>query len=146
MKLMRKKNLNKILHEIFSGAWNLSSSVCKTNSITNIVIWTMHIIMFALLKLDRVLDNFLPAGKYPPISAEMITAIIFLFWIFSITFSTLINHLYPCSYEPAVVLCIPALPFTFFIAGLSIFCLVFLFICCGFLGMILNIKKVSVSK
>ena len=122
----------------FTGEWNLSKSVCQTNSITNIAIWSMHIIMFAFLKLDSI-----PGSKYPPISMEKVTTIIFLSWIFAITFSVLINNFYSCSYEPAVLLCIPALPVGFFIAGLSVFCVVSTFIFFGFLGMLINIKKVS---
>jgi len=106
----------------------------------------MHIIIFAFLKLDRLMENSLPVTKYPPISGDQVYTIIFLSWVFSASFSVLVHNLYSCSYEPAVLLCIPSLPASFFITGLTLFCCAFFILFCGFFSMILNIEKVCLGQ
>ena len=126
---------------LFPGQWDFSSNICKLNSIINIGIWMEHIIMFALLKADKILATALPIGKYPLISVDKVTVIVKLSWLISLSVSILVNSLYPCSYEPAVVLCIPLLPIGFFITVFSCFCVLFVFIVICFLSSIFYLKK-----
>jgi len=97
--------------------------------------------MFALLKVDKVMASTLPIGKYPILSVDKVTVIVILSWILSFGVSILVNNLFPCSYEPAVVLCIPVLPIGFFITVFSCFCIIFSFIIIGFLCSIVYLKK-----
>ena len=47
------------------GRWDFGESLCALNSIINVAFWLQHIVMFAMLKIDRVLASCLPFGKYP---------------------------------------------------------------------------------
>ena len=73
-----------------------------------------HIIMFALLKADKILATALPIGRYPLISVDKVTVIVKLSWFISLSVSILVNTLYPCSYEPAAALCFMLLPSLYF--------------------------------
>ena len=99
--------------------------------------------MFALLKVDKVMASTLPLGKYPVISLSKVKVIILLSWILSFSVSAIVNTLYPYSYEPAVVLCIPLLPIGFFISVFSVFCVIFTCIVFGFFISIIYLKKVN---
>ena len=105
-----------------------------------------HIIMFALLKMDKIMAATLPIGKYPLLSADKVTVIVVLTWLLSFSVSILVNSFYPCSYEPAVVLCIPVLPVGFFITMFSSFCVIFVFIIIGFLSCIVYLKKAGLDE
>jgi len=37
------------------GVWDFGAAMCKANSTVNIALWFQHILMFAMLKIDRVL-------------------------------------------------------------------------------------------
>ena len=100
-------------------------------------------IMFALLKMDKVMASTLPLGKYPLISVSKVKILVLLSWIFSFCISALVNTLYPYAYEPAVVLCIPILPIGFFISVLSVFCVLFTILVFGFFIAIIYLKKVT---
>ena len=102
--------------------------------------------MFALLKVDKILASTLPIGKYPLLSVDKLTVIVILSWILSFGVSIIVNTLYPCSYEPAVVLCIPVLPIGFFITVFSVFCVIFVFIIIGFLSSIVYLKKAGLNE
>lgn len=97
--------------------------------------------MFALLKVDKILASALPIGKYPLLSVTKVTVIVRISWLVSFSVSILVNSFYPCSYEPAVVLCIPVLPIGFFITLFSCFCVLFVVIVIGFVCCILYLKK-----
>ena len=129
-----------------SGQWDFTSGFCKLNSIINIAIWMEHIIMFILLKVDKFMATTLPIGKYPLLSVEKISVIVILSWVVSITVSILVNTLFPCSYEPAVVLCIPVLPIGFFITVFSCFCVIFVFIIVAFCISIVYLKKAGLHE
>lgn len=47
------------------GQWDFGVGWCKVNSIINIGIWIEHLIMFALLKVDKIFASVLPIGRYP---------------------------------------------------------------------------------
>ena len=76
----------------------------------NVSLWLQHIVMFAMLKIDRVLASCLPFGRYPLLSVEIVTAIIISAWVLAFFVAALVTVLFKSSYEPAVVLCIPELP------------------------------------
>ena len=42
-----------------------------------------HIIMFAMLKVDRVLASCLPFGKYPIFSVEVVSGVVLASWFVS---------------------------------------------------------------
>ena len=99
--------------------------------------------MFSMLKVDKMMDSTLPLGRYPVLSIQKVKVIVILSWILSMSMSILVNILYPFSYEPAVVLCIPLLPGGFFIAVFSVFCVILTIIMLGFLIAISYLKKVE---
>jgi hypothetical protein len=101
-----------------------------------------HMIMFAMLKVDKIMASTLPLGSYPVLSIQKVKMIVILSWILSFSISALLNILYPFSYEQAVVLCIPLLPSGFFIAVFSLFCAILTIIMFGFLFAITYLKKV----
>ena len=129
---------------MFSGQWDFSQGLCKLNSIINIGIWMEHILMFAFLRLDKVLASTLPIGRYPLISVTKVNVIVNLTWLISFSISVLVNSIYPCSYEPAVILCIPVLPVGFFITVFSCFCFIFVLLILGFFASIIYLKKVDI--
>ena len=137
----RKPGEHYISFILLSGQWDFSSKFFNLNSIINIGIWMEHIIMFALVKVDKILATSLPIGRYLLISVDKVIVIVKLSWLISLSVSILVNSLYPCSYEPAVVLCIPLLPIGFFITVFSCFCVLFVFIVIGFLSSIFYLKK-----
>ena len=46
-----------------SGYWSLGPHLCYINSFITMVIWMEHMIMFAMLKVDKMLISMLPVGK-----------------------------------------------------------------------------------
>jgi hypothetical protein len=97
------------------GKWDFDSAWCTANGIINITLWLQHILMFAMLKVDRVLASFLPIGRYPLFSVEVVTCVIVGTWVFSLSAAATVATVFQPAYEPAVVLCIPDLPIEFFI-------------------------------
>merc|ERR1711892_192745 len=85
----------------------------------------------------------LPIGKYPLLSAGKVSVIVVLSWILSVSVSILVNTFFPCSYEPAVVLCIPVLPIGFFITVFTCFCVILVFIIVAFCISIVYLKKMQ---
>ena len=146
MKLASLTNKSQLVNHfsfsLFSGQWDFSSSICHTNSMVNLVIWTEHMIIFAMMRLDRMAMMILSPGKYLQISAEKVTLGIILSWILSASISLTLNSLYPSAYEPAAVLCIPVLPSAFFYTFFCFFCTIFTCVILGFIIAILYIKKV----
>ena len=101
--------------------------------------------MFAMLKVDKMMAATLPLGRYPVLSIQKVKVIVILSWMLSFSISALVNILYPFSYEPAVVLCIPLLPGGFFVVMFSIFCVIFTIIVFGFVFAITYLKKVNLN-
>ena len=101
--------------------------------------------MFAMLKVDKMMASTLPLGRYPFLSIQKVKVVVILSWIFSFSISAVVNLLYPFSYEPAVVLCIPLLPGGFFIAVFSLFCVLLTIIMFGFLIAMTYLKKVNLD-
>ena len=124
-----------------SGKWEFSSNICNTNSIVNLVIWIEHMIIFAMMRLDKIAMMLLSPGKYLQISSEKVTVGIVLSWILSATISLTLNSLYPSAYEPAVLLCVPVLPSSFFVVVFCFFCIVFGGVIIGFFIAIIYVKK-----
>ena len=100
-----------------------------------------HIVMFAMLKIDRVLASCLPYGKYPLLNIKIVLAIIFSTWIFSFFVASLVTAIFKSVYEPAVVLCIPTLPIGFFITIFSVYCLALLGMVGGYIMVLICLKK-----
>ena len=94
-------------------------------------------------QVDKVLASCLPYGQYPLLPPHTVTVICRLSWLLSFAISITVNTKYSCSYEPAVVLCIPVLPLGFFVFASSLVCLIIIIIVVGFLGSIIYLKKVS---
>ena len=46
-----------------SGHWSLGPNLCYINSLVTMVIWMEHMIMFAMLKVDKMLISMLPVGE-----------------------------------------------------------------------------------
>ena len=46
-----------------SGHWSLGPHLCYINSFITMVIWMEHMIMFAMLKVDKMLISMLPVGE-----------------------------------------------------------------------------------
>ncbi|TRY61871.1 hypothetical protein TCAL_08472 [Tigriopus californicus] len=123
------------------GIWDFGPAICTANSIINITLWLQHIIMFGMLKVDRVMASCLPIGKYPLLSVEVVTVIIICTWLFSISMASLVSFLFKTSYEPAVVLCIPELPIEFFLTVFSVYCLVLFGMVTGYIFVLIHLKK-----
>ena len=111
----------------------------------NLVIWIEHMIIFAMMRLDKMAMMILSPGKYLQISPEKVTLGIVLSWILSAIISLTLNSLYPSAYEPAVVLCIPVLPSGFFYTFFCLFCLIFGGVIIGFIIAIIYVKKIQVQ-
>ena len=47
----------------YSGHWSLGPNLCYINSFVTMVIWMEHMLMFAILKVDKMLFSLLPAGE-----------------------------------------------------------------------------------
>jgi hypothetical protein len=123
------------------GQWDFGHTICTANSIVNVALWFQHIVMFAMLKIDRVLASCLPFGKYPLLSVEVVTGIIISTWVFSFFVAGLVTSLFKSSYEPAVVLCIPELPIGFFITIFSVYCLVLFGMVAGYILVLICLRK-----
>ena len=98
-------------------------------------------IIFAMMRLDRMAKMILSPGKYLQISSEKVTLGIILSWILSTSISLTLNSLYPSAYEPAAVLCIPVLPSGFFLTFFCFFCIIFGAVIIVFTAAILYVKK-----
>jgi len=68
------------------GQWDFGDAMCTANSIVNVALWFQHIVMFAMLKIDRVLASCLPFGKYPLLGVEAVTGIVIATWVMFICF------------------------------------------------------------
>lgn len=123
------------------GYWDLNETLCSLNSIVNVAFWLQHIVMFALLKVDRVMASCLPFGKYPLLTVEFVKGIIVSTWILAFFVAGLVTVLFTSSYEPAVVLCIPDLPIGFFITVFSVYCLILVGMVLGYITVIVCLKK-----
>ena len=117
------------------------ATFCAANSIVNVALWFQHIVMFAMLKIDRVLASCLPFGKYPLLNVEAVNGLILATWVFSFFVAALVTVLFQSSYEPAVVLCIPDLPIGFFIAIFTVYCLVLCAMVIGYITVLICLKK-----
>ena len=98
--------------------------------------------MSIIFQVDKIFASILPIGRYPLFSVSRITVIVRLSWLVSLVISISVNAVYPCSYEPAAVLCIPLLPSGFFYTLLSFLCLIFVCLIIGFTATIFFLKKV----
>ena len=99
-------------------------------------------LMPIIFQVDKIFASILPIGRYPLFSVSRITVIVRLSWLVSLVISISVNAVYPCSYEPSAVLCIPLLPSGFFYTLLSFLCLVFVCLIIGFTAIIFFLKKV----
>ena len=123
------------------GQWDFPTTFCAANSIVNVALWFQHIVMFAMLKIDRVLASCLPFGKYPLLNVEAVNGLILATWVFSFFVAALVTVLFQSSYEPAVVLCIPDLPIGFFIAIFTVYCVVLCAMVIGYITVLICLKK-----
>ena len=96
-------------------------------------------------KVDKIFASVLPIGRYP-LSVSRISVIVCLSWLVSLTISVAVNLAYPCSYEPAAVLCIPLLPSAFFFTLFSFACFLFICLIIGFSATLVFLKKVIYSE
>ena len=92
-------------------------------------------------KVDMIFASVLPIGRYP-LSVGRISVLVRLSWLLSLAVSLTVNLVYPCSYEPAAVLCIPLLPSAFFFTLLSFISFIFVCLIVGFTATILFLRKV----
>ena len=92
-------------------------------------------------KVDKIFASVLPIGRYP-LSVGRISVLVRLSWLLSLAVSLTVNLVYPCSYEPAAVLCIPLLPSAFFFTLLSFISFIFVCLIVGFTATILFLRKV----
>ena len=89
-----------------SGHWSLGPNLCYINSFVTMVIWMEHMLMFAILKVDKMLFSLLPAGdtlhrvqgvyddcagKYPLLSLAWTRVVVMLTWVASTAVSFCIN-------------------------------------------------------
>ena len=123
------------------GHWDFPDNFCAANSIVNVALWFQHIVMFAMLKIDRVLASCLPFGKYPLLNVEAVNGLILATWVFSFFVAALVTLTFKSNYEPAVVLCIPDLPIGFFITIFSVYCLVLCSMVVGYITVLVCLKK-----
>ena len=123
------------------GQWSLTDNMCFVNSFITLLIWMEHMIMFALLKVDKVLVSVLPARKYPVMSVFWTRVVVVLTWLLSAVVSFIINTVYRVEYEPAVLLCIPTLPQPFFLTAMAVLAFIIVSVIIGFLGTLVYLKK-----
>ena len=100
------------------------------------------VLMSIIFQVDKIFASILPIGRYPLFSVSRITVILRLSWVVSLLISLSVHAVYPCSYEPAAVLCIPLLPSGFFYTLLSFLCLIFVCLIIGFTAILFFLKKV----
>ena len=96
-----------------------------------------------IFQVDKIFASVLPIGKYPLLSVSLMTVIVRLSWLISLLVSLSVNAAFPCSYEPAAVLCIPLLPRGFFFTLLSFLSLIFVSLIVGFSATLLFLRKAS---
>ena len=123
------------------GEWRLTTNMCFVNSFITILIWGQHMIMFALLKVDKLLVSVLAKEKYSLISVFWTRVVILVTWVLSAVLSFCVNSFYVVEYEPAVLLCIPSLPKEFFLVAMAILAFIFASIIIGFLGALVYLMK-----
>ena len=104
------------------------------------VSWPLKDVNLCYPKVDKIFASVLPIGSYP-LSVGRISVIVRLSWLVSLGISVTVNTAYPCSYEPAAVLCIPLLPSAFFFTLSSFACFIFICLIVGFSATILFLKK-----
>ena len=123
------------------GHWSLTDNMCFVNSFITLLIWMEHMIMFALLKVDKVLMSVLPARKYPVMSVFWTRVVVAFTWVLSAGVSFTINKVYSVEYEPAVLLCIPTLPQPFFLTAMAVLAFIIVSVIIGFLATLVYLKK-----
>ena len=123
------------------GQWDFHDNFCAVNSIVNVALWFQHIVMFAMLKIDRGLASCLPIGKYPLLNVEAVTGLVISTWVLSFCVAGLVTALFKCNYEPAVVLCIPDLPIGFFITIFTVYALVLMAMVGSYITVLICLKK-----
>lgn len=96
---------------------------------------------FSCSKVDKIFASVLPIGRYP-LSVSRISVIVRLSWLLSLLISVTVNLAYPCTYEPAAVLCIPLLPSAFFFTLSSLAGFIFICLIIGFSATLVFLKKV----
>lgn len=96
---------------------------------------------FSCSKVDKIFASVLPIGRYP-LSVSRISVIVRLSWLLSLIISVTVNLAYPCTYEPAAVLCIPLLPSAFFFTLSSLAGFIFICLIIGFSVTLVFLKKV----
>ena len=97
--------------------------------------------MSTFSKVDKIFASVLPIGRYP-LSVSRISVIVRLSWLLSLLISVTVNLAYPCTYEPAAVLCIPLLPSAFFFTLSSLAGFIFICLIIGFSATLVFLKKV----
>ncbi|XP_037086143.1 octopamine receptor-like, partial [Pollicipes pollicipes] len=127
------------------GEWTFGEIVCSINSIINVLLWLQHIIMFIMLKIDRVLASCLPIGKYPLFPIHLISFIVMLSWVFSFSVAVFVTTGFNAFFEPAIILCIPKLPSVFFIFILVIYCLALFTIIVGYVLVAIFLRRKQVA-
>ena len=123
------------------GEWRLTTNMCYVNSFITILIWCQHMIMFAMLKVDKLLMSVLSSARYPVLSVFWTRIIVLLTWVLSAVLSFSVNSFYSVEYEPAVLLCIPTLPQAFFLVAMAVLAFIIASIIIGFLGALVYLKK-----
>ncbi|XP_043197799.1 trace amine-associated receptor 13c-like [Amphibalanus amphitrite] len=127
------------------GEWTFGEVICSLNSIINVLLWLQHIIMFIMLKIDRVLASCLPIGKYPLFPIRFISFVVMLSWLFSFSVAVFVTTNYDALFEPAIILCIPDLPSVFFIFILVIYCLALFTIIVGYVLVAIFLRRKQVA-
>ncbi|CAG0919672.1 unnamed protein product, partial [Notodromas monacha] len=108
----------------WEGFWMHNEFVCMSSCVAVVAMWLQHILVFSLLKIDQVFAGWLPVGAYPAISADVATFVVLGIWAIAFGSSGLVVSVYGSIFEPAVMLCIPNLPPSFFITVFIIYCLI----------------------
>lgn len=126
------------------GEWTFNELVCSINSMINVLLWLQHIIMFIMLKIDRVLASCLPIGKYPLLPIRVIGCIVCFSWVASISVAVLVTLGFDAFFEPAIILCIPKLPSVFFIFILVLYCLALFTIIVGYVLVAIFLRQKQV--
>ncbi len=115
------------------GSWTHNEFVCVSSCVAVLAFWIQHVLVFSLLKCDQVLAGWLPVGSYPAVSADAATFVVLGVWAVSFGSSGLVVSVYGSMFEPAVMLCIPNLPTSFFLVVFVIYCLLISSMVLGYL-------------
>ncbi|XP_065571262.1 uncharacterized protein LOC136034072 [Artemia franciscana] len=121
--------------------WDAPSELCRFSSAVNVALWLQHILMFVMLKVDRVLASFLPIGRYPIVSVPACTMIIGGSWLVSASVAASVSSGVGSKFEPSVLLCVPRLPREFGITICTLYCSAFATMVVGYVIVILMLKR-----